>query len=425
MNSFKILLTLGILGVAVAFMGQVPPSPVRCSRSRGRIMASLADLQAKALSKPADATKPAPTISTPVEQSGFSLFGKPTSPAPPALKNTVVAKPAVAKATTSPAPAATKGTVAAKPAKTAAVKVTKDMAKVLTPAAVTTKVKSATAVEPATPPAVAPSGGDLGTAGVVGGALLATIAGAGAVTNALTGKARAIAAAEKKKAIEEAARAEFLRQQRARKPLAPGPSDAVRLALAGGLILASTGALGAFVLLPKPEEPVPIVKELKKTPPVPPKDAAPAPKVEAPKPSPPAPAPEPIKAEVPKPAPPSPAPEVSKPAPSAPEAPPAPVAEAPKPAPAPTPAPAPVAEAPKPAPAPTPAPAPVPEPKAEAPKPVETPKPKAADPKPAPAASPAYSSVAGDAPSARTLPADNAVDPEFLKSLKGSKKGKK
>jgi len=284
---------------------------------------------------------------------------------------------------------------------------------------------TATAVEPATPPAVAPSGGDLGTAGVVGGALLATIAGAGAVTNALTGKARAIAAAEKKKAIEEAARAEFLRQQRARKPLAPGPSDAVRLALAGGLILASTGALGAFVLLPKPEEPVPIVKELKKTPPVPPKDAAPAPKVEAPKPSPPAPAPEPIKAEVPKPAPPSPAPEVSKPAPSAPEAPPAPVAEAPKPAPAPTPAPAPVAEAPKPAPAPTPAPAPVPEPKAEAPKPVETPKPKAADPKPAPAASPAYSSVAGDAPSARTLPADNAVDPEFLKSLKGSKKGKK
>lgn len=142
MNSFKILLTLGILGVAVAFMGQVPPSPVRCSRSRGRIMASLADLQAKALSKPADATTPAPTISTPVKQSGFSLFGKPTSPAPPALKNTVVAKPAVAKATTSPAPAATKGTVAAKPAKTVAVKVTKDMAKVLTPAAVTTKVKS-------------------------------------------------------------------------------------------------------------------------------------------------------------------------------------------------------------------------------------------------------------------------------------------
>jgi hypothetical protein len=45
--------------------------------------------------------------------------------------------------------------------------------------------------------------------------------------------------------------------------------------------------------------------------------------------------------------------------------------------------------------------------------------------KPAAASLPEFSSVPGDAPSARTLAPDTAVDPEFLKSLKGSKKGKK
>lgn len=63
------------------------------------------------------------------------------------------------------------------------------------------------------------------------------------------------------------------------------------------------------------------------------------------------------------------------------------------------------------------APKPAPAPVAEKPKPA--PKPAAA---PAPAAP---SSVAGDAPSARALPADTSVDPAFLESLKGSKKGKK
>jgi hypothetical protein len=151
---------------------------------------------------------------------------------------------------------------------------------------------------PSVPPT--PSGGDLGAAGVAGGVLVAAVAGAGAVANALTAKGKAIVEAERKKAIEAAAAAEFARQQSLRKKgkLSPGPSDGVRLAIAGGILAASAGIFGAIVLAPQAEAPVAVVKEVKKAAPAPaPKPAAPAPaapKVEAPKPV--AEAPKPVEA---------------------------------------------------------------------------------------------------------------------------------
>eukprot|EP00624_Nannochloropsis_granulata_P003472 evm.model.NODE_27573_length_56350_cov_23.676434.11 len=116
---FKCLLLLALLGVACAFMGHVPST-----RSRGRVLASLADLEAKLASKPLSAKGPMPMAPTPVKQSGFSLFkSKSTTPTPTATKSTVVAK------TTKPT----------------AVKVTKEMAKALSaPAAIVNKVKSGT-----------------------------------------------------------------------------------------------------------------------------------------------------------------------------------------------------------------------------------------------------------------------------------------
>ena len=119
---FKSLLLLALLGVACAFMGHMPSS----TRSRGRVSASLADLEAKLASKPLSAKGPvAAAAPTPVKQSGFSLFGsKSATPAP----------------TT-----ATKSTLGAKTTKPTAVKVTKEMAKVLgAPAAAVTRVKSGT-----------------------------------------------------------------------------------------------------------------------------------------------------------------------------------------------------------------------------------------------------------------------------------------
>ena len=118
---FKCLLLLALLGVACAFMGHMPSS----TRSRGRVSASLADLEAKLASKPLSAKGPVAAAPTPVKQSGFSLFGsKSATPAP----------------TT-----ATKSTVVAKTTKPTAVKVTKEMAKALSaPAAVVTRVKSGT-----------------------------------------------------------------------------------------------------------------------------------------------------------------------------------------------------------------------------------------------------------------------------------------
>jgi hypothetical protein len=100
-------------------MGHVPST-----RSRGRVLASLADLEAKLASKPLSAKGPMPMAPTPVKQSGFSLFkSKSTTPTPTATKSTVVAK------TTKPT----------------AVKVTKEMAKALSaPAAIVNKVKSGT-----------------------------------------------------------------------------------------------------------------------------------------------------------------------------------------------------------------------------------------------------------------------------------------
>ena len=79
---FKLVLALALLGVACAFMGHVPGSLL--TRSRGRVLASLADLEAKALSKPLSVKGPMPAAApTPVKQSGFSLFGsKSATPAP-------------------------------------------------------------------------------------------------------------------------------------------------------------------------------------------------------------------------------------------------------------------------------------------------------------------------------------------------------
>lgn len=118
---FKCLPLLALLGVACAFMGHMPSS----TRSRGRVSASLADLEAKLASRPLSAKGPMAAAPAPVKQSGFSLFGS--------------------KSATSAPTTATKSTVVAKTTKPTAVKVTKEMARALSaPAAVVTRVKSGT-----------------------------------------------------------------------------------------------------------------------------------------------------------------------------------------------------------------------------------------------------------------------------------------